>query len=251
MGEREPFDDFASTHGICERCVEADSISGHDVVGRARPVRELHARLYEIATSGHAHGVNEVLERWDVLGLGPVEFLVAVMQPALYVVGRAWERCATLPAQEAKLTRFCDDVLAVLTERQRKRISAHERAPILLLSAGGNAHDIGIKMLAFALREGRRDARVLPRAPSPDGLRSLCELLHPSTLGISLALTAHLSYVTQIVDAFVALPRAPRVVVGGGALSAIGKLPPSVVRWKASESQIGAAAFFEGIERGD
>lgn len=248
-GERAPFEDLSSTHGICDRCVASNALADADIVERTRPIKALHDRLREIATLGRSEEVHALIREWRLLGLGNIELLVAVIQPALHLVGLAWERGEVQPAQEVRLTRFCHEVLAALSSQQRESIPVTEGPPILLLSADGNMHDLGIKMLAFALREARRDVRILPKPPPAEHLRALCELLEPSAVGISVALPTHVAYVVKVADALAALPRALPIVVGGGALSQVETLPPGVVRWSAPESLLGAGAFFAAVER--
>ena len=244
MGEREPLSDYASTHGICEHCVASNAAWDEGVTERTRPIRELHVRLTDIATAGRVDDVGDILREGAGLGLGAIEMLIGVLQPALYQVGCLWERGRISPAEEARLTTFCEQALEALAAEQRARVVSQRGAPVLLLAADGNAHSLGLEMLAFALREAGRDVRTYRHAPAMREVIALCEALDPAAVGVSVALVDQLPYVTTLVDTLMRREHPPRIVVGGRAAPTLPDLPASVVRWSSSDSLLTAPALF-------
>ena len=226
--------------------MNAEAWSDRDIIERVRPIKELHRRLTAIATEGVVANLDEELQRAEELGLRPIDVLVGVLQPALNEIGALWQRGEIVPAQEAKLTEFCENAIGALRERQRKRLERDADAPVvLLLAVHGNAHTLGMKMLAFALREQGMDPRILMHTPTPTSLRELCALVSPRAIGISVALPEQAPASLVLVSELLTLgAAAPLLVVGGRGISESMVLPAGVTRWRRTDSLLSAAALF-------
>lgn len=249
MGERAPTSDLSSTHGICEQCTETGVWIDRDAVERLRPLKELHRRLTQLASEGSVLRLDEELRNAESMGLQPIDLLVGVLQPALYELGALWERGAIPPVQEAKLTRFCERAIDALSEQQRKRLArVDEQRLVFLVAARGNAHTLGMKMLAFVLREQGMMPRVLPRTPSPVALRELCEVVSPAAVGISVALPEHGAASLELIEELRTITRnPPLVVVGGLGVDDSMALPAGVLRWRPTDGLLNACAVFTSL----
>lgn len=228
LGERAPFADLSATHGICDACVERDALSDAEALTRMRPLTAFHADMVRIATDDTDVEVEAIVARGTSLGLRPLDLLVGILQPALYEVGRLWEAGRVRPVQEARLTNLCRRVLDTLSERERTGVLADPR-PILLLSAPGNAHDLGVRILAYALLCARRDARVLSRPPTPEDAIRECSRTNAAAVGVSIGTPEQLAYVEELVRLRDARASTTAIVVGGRGASGDGAL--SGVRW--------------------
>ncbi len=242
LGEREPLTDYAPTHGICPDCEARDALTDPQAVARTRPIAELHAAMVEVAQGDSDDEVHALLQRGRALGIRPLDMMVGVLQPALYELGRLWSLGALDPATEARFSRFCEDALQDMQLDQARRLGPLAGAPILLVAAEGNHHTIGVRMVAFALREARRDARVVLPTPDVPKLGQLCALLRPSVLGISVALPDQVGHVARAAEAIEALGLPTRVVAGGFGLRAVEALPRGVAHWSRLEDILEAEA---------
>lgn len=250
LGERAPFEDLSATHGICEGCVARDALSDADALTRMRPLAVFHADMVRVATDEAPVDVEAILARGSALGIRPLDLLVGILQPALYEVGRLWEEGRLRPAQEARLTSLCRSVLDTLTERERARAQTFGR-PILLLTARGNVHDLGIRILAYALLCANRDARVLPRPPTAEDAARECVRTNAASVGVSLGTPDQRAYVEELVRLRDALCPTTVIVVGGRGAS--GESAPAGVRvWTAGAPLLttpAALALFDADDR--
>lgn len=246
LGERAPISDLSTTHGICESCVAGGAL---DVPSKRSPVAELHARLARVATTRATEDVEVLLADARAGGIEPLELLVAVMQPALFEIGKRWEVGEIDPAREARLTRLCLAALQWLEREQRARSAETDEPPVLLLRARGNAHEIGTRMLAFALRESGRPVKIVPTPPEVATVVTLCEVLGPSALGISVALEEQLAFLGDVAAALEARDVRIEIVAGGGAITETTPLPVNVRRWRAGDTLRSASRIFSPTGR--
>ncbi len=220
LGERPPYADYGVTHGICARCLAGDATSDADAIARTRPLREVFGALDDLAKRADATSIDAALGQARALGVAPVDLLFGVLAPALYRVGSAWEHGRLAPADEARFTTFCEVTLGAMCLEQQRRAPPVSGRPILLTNAPANRHTLGVRMVAFALRERGHDARVLPEAPSLEGLDGWLESLRPSAVGVSVALAEQLPSLGRAVERVRRVEPTVRVLAGGFAMRA-------------------------------
>jgi methanogenic corrinoid protein MtbC1 len=228
LGEREPFDDHALTHGICRDCVARNALRDDEALERIKPIRNFYADVINITRASEPALVPLVVRRGLALNLRPVDLLMGILQPALYEVGRLWESGQLTFEQEASFTRFCEAALEELTMEQNRSRSLSHRPRVLLLNAEGNLHTIGIRLAAFVLREEGHNVQALVSTPPMEDLPELLRAQRPALVGVSLSLEQQLPYLDGLMKIVATLPERPRVVAGGYLVRAGVTLPPEV-----------------------
>ncbi len=173
-----------------------------------------------------------IVERGARLGIRPTELLIGILQPSLHEIGRLWETARIQPAQEARLTRLCDEVLErMLIEQESRLPQPHEVHPVILTVAQGNTHTLGVRMVAFTFREEGHDVRLFLSALGTEKLLDLCETIQPSIVGISVALETQMTYVDEIMRGLAERKIPAQVIAGGHGVPPRARLPDGVVRW--------------------
>ena len=241
LGERAPFEDYASTHGLCTSCERRAALSDADAIARVKPVVAFHARLLDAATgvSGRVElpAPTAVIEEGRALGIRRFDLLMGVLQPVLYEIGRLWEADALAPETEARFTAFCESVLDELVLEQRRCLGPATGRPSFLVAAAENRHTVGIRILGFAMREEGQDVRVVVDPVDAAWLAHLAKLLEPTMIGVSIALPEQLGYAVDVLRHIQHLGIATRVVVGGFGLAGVdpAAMPPGLERMTRTE----------------
>lgn len=220
LGERPPYADYGVTHGICPSCLARDATSEADAIARLRPLREVFRALDDLARRTDAASLDAALSEARALGVAPIDLLFGVLAPALYRVGRAWEEGWLSPAAEARFTGYCDVALGAMCRDQVERAPPVSGSSILLTNAPGNRHTLGVRVVAFALRERGHDARAITEAPSLEELERLLETSRPGAVGVSVALAEQLPSLGRVVERIGRVDPTIRVLVGGFAVRA-------------------------------
>ena len=219
LGERAPFEDFAPTHGICAACERDGAIMSDEAVARAKPLLAFHQRLMRAATglTGHepARSPAALCDEGRALGIRPIDLAMGLLQPLLYEVGRLWQTGEITAATEARFTAFVEELLDYLVLDQQRRLAPAVGRPLFLLSATGNRHTVGIRMLGLRLREEGHDVRVIRDPIEPAWLLRLIEIMRPSVVGISLSESSQLAFAKQTSDALRDRKLDARLCVGG------------------------------------
>jgi methanogenic corrinoid protein MtbC1 len=228
LGEKAPLNDHSLTHGICSFCIARDGVSDADAIERVRPIVAFLNDLMRTVRSGEELLVSAVVARGFALGLRPADLLVGILQPSLYEVGRLWEVGQLTPRQEAVFSSFCEGVIVELTAEQRRRGPPVGARSLVLLTAPGNRHRLGPRMVTFLLREHWVNAEFLEETPPPDELLALLEARRPALVGASLASSLDVPYLDVLVPLVGSLSPRPRVLAGGAAVRAGCAIPPGV-----------------------
>jgi methanogenic corrinoid protein MtbC1 len=176
-------------------------------------------------------------------GTSPADVHCLLIEPALYRVGDAWERAQIGVSDEHVATAIAERALADLFPRLVGRNRGN--GPRVVLSVvPGEAHQIGLRMVADVLEGAGYRVVVLRPGASMNTLVELVRGLRPAAVGLSVSSSG-------LVPNLVAAVRAMRehsvpVVVGGRAV------PPSLKTtnglWVARRSSEAAEKVSEAIE---
>ena len=138
-----------------------------------------------------------------------------VVAPALYRIGELWERGAITVADEHAATAIADRVLAALRARVRPADPERVAATVLLAAPEGEAHVVGLRMLADVLEcAGARVAYLGADVPA-DALASAVGRFEPDVVGLSLTMGLGTRRVEASIAAVAAARPEARVLVGG------------------------------------
>lgn len=148
-----------------------------------------------------------------------VSATVHVVQPALYDIGRKWQRNAVSVTQERLATTIVEAVLAQTSGFARP--AKDSGLSILLARAPGNHHALGIRIVADAFEMAGWETHLLSGKASAETLLPLLREKQPQLLGFSAALPPHLLATRELLRQLrEALGDAmPRVILGGLAVN--------------------------------
>jgi methanogenic corrinoid protein MtbC1 len=221
QGEVPPLDRFTTTHGICSTC-EVKGLDWLDTeLANSYRLRELQGRLHDAGKTGDMEAAADIVKLALDSGLRPVDILVGLVTPLLYLIGSEWESGLITVADEHRFTRFCERVFVLVRLEVRARLPAPEISPTLvfLLNARGNHHTLGIRILALWLQTKGFETREFSPSPSPEVVVQCAVEEGAKAILISLALERQKAYVHGVGQQVAALtgPR-PVVIVGGYAI---------------------------------
>lgn len=138
-----------------------------------------------------------------------------VITPALQAIGEAWHRGEVTVAQEHALTAKVRARLGRLLSDPR----GAARGTVVLACAPGEQHDVGLLMLAVALRaDGWRVEYLGPSTPAADAL-VFAEAIGAAAVCVSVTCETSLVQLREELDVLPAR-RGPTLVVGGAAADA-------------------------------
>jgi methanogenic corrinoid protein MtbC1 len=154
-------------------------------------------------------------------GLRPVDILVGLITPLLYLIGNDWESGVISVADEHRFTSFCERVfeLVALEVNACGTPSGIRHALVFVMNARGNKHRLGIRILSLWLQSKGIKTKEFHPPPSPDTLFQFATQTRPEAILISLALEMQKVYVHSIARMIEVLPcPRPTLIVGGYAI---------------------------------
>ena len=207
LGEFEPYDDYAISHGVCESCL------GHLEHAEVAPVKglDLFEGLFESARRGDFAACHAAVDAALGQGWRPSDAAVGLLQPALYRFGRLWEKGEASVAQENAFSDWCELSLSLL----ERRAPPAGRARVLIAPIHGNAHTLGPRFAALRLRDLGVTARALSPNLADAEIAEICRREEPEILGLSASLKEGLPRARGLAALVRGLPLAPGVVLGG------------------------------------
>jgi methanogenic corrinoid protein MtbC1 len=230
MGEAEPLDRYAMTHGICKKCGDSDVVENPVSAQRLQPLVEFFSSLREKARAGLVASTADLPRAAFRLGIQPQDLLIGMVQPALYEIGELWARGEVTIAAEHKFSAFADSLVGALYAHYPE-LDLRRQAPspdILLVNAEGNYHTLGIKFLETSLlAAGLKTYTVLPGLPSGE-IMALVKALKPGTVGLSVSMQSQGPAAAAVAQSLLELPLPdrPGLLVGGLPVKKDLPLPP-------------------------
>lgn len=138
-----------------------------------------------------------------------------ILGPALVEVGRLWQQARITVAHEHLATATTKAIMARLAPLVGKLPSIGRR--IVLACSPGELHGVGLRMVAdFLEGDGWEVLELGADTPTAD-LLSIVASERPDSVGLSTALSLHLSDAAAAIAQLKALDPAPFVLVGGAA----------------------------------
>jgi len=222
MGESEPFDYFAMTHGICDRCRAKLAAGGKNMVDNAKVIMDYYSRLREACFAGNWGMAKQLIVEARNMNISPLDLCFGMIQPFLYEIGCLWQKAQVSVADEHKLTSICSSVIEMFFNMypELHRLRQSSAPAVLLVNAENNYHVLGIRMLEFILMIHEVPTyTVFPGLPAAEVFRLIQEL-RPPKVGISVALGIQMKSVRELLELLQAMEpeKRPLVSVGGQAV---------------------------------
>ncbi len=149
-------------------------------------------------------------------GTDAQDILLDVLQPVQVEIGRLWEQGRASVAHEHLCTAVTQLCMSMLWPRLNAGASEGDRT-VVATSVGGEAHEIGIRIVADLLkRDGWRTFYLGASVPATDVVAMLVEQ-RADVLAVSATMAGHVPSVRRLVEAVRDEPRCAgvKVVVGG------------------------------------
>lgn len=216
---------------------------GGDVRARSNPApyARLVARYLDAALAGdHAGAVAIVIEA-HASGVSPSDLRRHVLAPAQVELGDRWQRSLASVADEHLCSRTTERALSVLSERAPRVRPSGVR--ILVTSASGDLHDIGLRMVSDELEgTGHTVAFLGADTPTADLVRMKSKF-QPHVIAIGARLSIHLHGVLDMIAALRTTDgaRSVPVLVGGAPFELVPDL------WRVVGADASAATPLEAV----
>ncbi len=193
-----------------------------DEIQHSRLLQETQGRLMEVGLSGDIDAAEKIVDIAILSGVRPLDILVGLITPMLYIIGEGWEQGNVTVAEEHRFTSFCEGVFAVVRDKFSSTYETNggpRSRPLLLFNAYGNVHTLGIRILALWLRSKGLDVDLIEPPPTPTELLSLIYSVRPVGVLISLALAEQRPGVMKMMEVLnVCRGIVPSVFIGGYAI---------------------------------
>lgn len=191
-------------------------------IGNSHRLREIQGLLYEAGKTGDMATASSIIRQALAAGLRPVDILVGVITPLLYLIGIEWESNLITIADEHRFTTFCERVFELVeleVKAASEPISKIQPATVFLMNARGNDHILGVRILSLWLQSKGIKTRHLDPPPVAEMLFELATQTKPQAILVSLALEYQKEYIYSIAQMIERLlhPR-PTLIVGGYAV---------------------------------
>jgi methanogenic corrinoid protein MtbC1 len=218
-----PFEDCNHTHGICQSCRLKGAQSDLGAIEHAHLLRAILDLLMAAGRSNDVLAADGIVMTALKAQMRPVDILLGLVTPSLYSIGEQWKRGAISVADEHRHTSFCEEVFRVVRDNMaatRPSNSSGRPIDILLMTAPGNVHTLGIQMLTLWLSSIGRRSLVLDPASTLQDLMTVIQDARPRFLLISVALAEQWTSVIQIAEAIskITFGVKPQIFVGGYAV---------------------------------
>jgi DNA-binding transcriptional MerR regulator len=207
-----------------------------EALGPAEAVTE---RFLDAALAGDLAGAARVVEGADEVGMPLARLFREVLRPALYEVGRRWERGDLPVGQEKEISELARELIAELS---RRHAAPEPGGPVVVAACvAGERHELGLRMIVGLLRERGWRVHFLGADVDPRFLLEAVRLREPAVVLLSAAAEERLPDVATAIAAVRSVGRSTSpVVVGGG--QAIVAHADTIRRWGA------VPAIEDGIE---
>jgi CheY-like chemotaxis protein len=181
-----------------------------------------------VARSGSPMEVGQILEESKRHHILPMDLLLGILQPLLVEIGKLWASGQATVAMEHRFSDLVGELLAHV-RKDFKQDPKPESPKLLLLTAEGNYHVLGLKMAEpFFVANGVPTITVVPGLPIEEVL-DLLDRHQPWAVGFSVALESQMVQVHQVAERVRQLPGPPRHILVGGPVVRMGlELDPSL-----------------------
>jgi methanogenic corrinoid protein MtbC1 len=186
---------------VCADCKAKGIVQLEDEIGRSVRLREIQEQLRVAGKAGDIGDAARIVQLALASGVRPVDILVGLITPLLYVVGLEWECGLISIAEEQRFTGFCERVfeLVKLEVDRVGPVAPRERhALVFVINADGNDHTLGSRIVALWLQSKGIEVRAFHATPTPESLLLLIAEVRPCAILISLSLHEQKAYVDAV-----------------------------------------------------
>jgi methanogenic corrinoid protein MtbC1 len=185
---------------------------------RDRRLARFADELGDALAEGETAAAEDVLRRALHDGMPAPAILSRVIGPAMYEIGRRWERCAISVADEHLATAACHQLLAVVYEHLLVA-RARTRSRVLLAGMENEQHSLGLRMAADVLEGAGYDVIYLGSDVPRDALLDSVSRFQPGLVGLTATMPETAVAVAALIPDLRAIDSELAVLVGGQGLA--------------------------------
>jgi methanogenic corrinoid protein MtbC1 len=146
------------------------------------------------------HAAMKIGEKEFSRELDPRDFYENIARPAMYKIGRGWEKGELSVAQEHLATAMVQTIVANLQGKSLK--TDYGRGRVLVASVAGELHDLGARMFAHSLSNDDWEVSFLGANTPINNLIGMAREVKPTFVGLSLVMPYYLHYLRKVLDSF-------------------------------------------------
>jgi len=226
LGEIEPYQNFETTHGVCESCrpkVLALTPSDQESL---KPLQNFYRALRSGVKSGHVDDLASLVEESRRLAIRPLDLMMGMLQPMLVEIGELWVKGEVSVAIEHRFRLLARDLTAYFKSQLEPRTELANPS-LLIFNAPGNGHYLGLQMADFFFTISDIPARVHYLPLPSEAILAMVGVHMPVAVGFSVAMPDQMGQVLELEARVKDLPRPPRHILVGGPVARLGvPLPP-------------------------
>lgn len=181
---------------------------------RAKSLARFAGELGDALAAGEIGAAESVLRRSLRDGAPAPAILSRVIGPAMYEVGRRWERCDISVADEHLATAACHQLLAVVYEHLLVA-RARSLSRVLLAGIEGEQHSLGLRMAADVLEGAGYDVIYLGADVPREALLESVERFRPALVGLTATCSATAAAVEALIPDLRSIDPGLAIIAGG------------------------------------
>jgi hypothetical protein len=188
QGEIEPFDDYAMTHMICERCDSHVLAANEPDLAPQRVVAAYYGELRTLVRDGRIGDATRLLDQAPALGILPSDLVAGLIQPLIH-----WLSGFLSEATSPSMVRDYSQKIAVFLEQLALRYPELDRfrnvdcPRVLLVAAPGDLGWVGDLMAELTLAAYAVSSRVVPFDGDVWAILSQIRQHQPQCLGFGIS----------------------------------------------------------------
>ncbi|ACV57723.1 cobalamin B12-binding domain-containing protein [Alicyclobacillus acidocaldarius] len=173
-------------------------------------------KLVESLLDGDEERAWGVIQAYIQSGANSTYVFDVLLRNAMVHIGTLWEINAISVADEHLASTICERLVARYRDTHlQKPDTPSRRSRVMLFCVEGEAHDLGLKMVAAAFEEAGYETRLYGRNLSLEYARLAALRWHPDIVGISVTMVYHLPKLRSYIHALESLAHRPQILVGG------------------------------------
>jgi DNA-binding transcriptional MerR regulator/methylmalonyl-CoA mutase cobalamin-binding subunit len=188
---------------------------------------EMAAQFLELALAGDVQQAQRVVLTASDLGLSLEQLYMSVLSPALWELGKRWERGDVSVAQEKEVSHVARDLIAELGMRESTVLDGAEEG-VVTACVAGERHELGLLMVSGLLRKRGVSVHLLGADVATAFLVDAVRHRRPRFVLLSATRDEFLPAILAAANALRAIGTVPQLLAGG---QAVERQPALVAGW--------------------
>jgi methanogenic corrinoid protein MtbC1 len=170
IGEKEPFEVYELTHGVCKKCVSHQGKCQED----KKKFLEFKKFFHHVLNMDPMNIIREkdkIVRKGLSLGIDPISLCYGILQPAMYRLGGLVHEGKVGIIEEHYITNTIEKIVGNFEGQYDLSTKGSD---IVIAGVSGNYHTLGLRVLNLALAERGIDSTLIyPSVPSHELIRFL------------------------------------------------------------------------------